>query len=76
MVQSEEARRKVDYALEALIASCMTWQEAIYNGDTFDSPEAMEKFLEDVRITLQGESNMVVKRIGQFFETLDKETVY
>lgn len=76
MVESEAARKLVDSALESLIAACLNLQETIYDGDTFNSPEAMRDFREDVRITLKDEVNTIVARIDQLFTALDKETVY
>lgn len=74
-VKSEEARRRVGYVLEQMVAYCMTWQEEIYLGDTFTSPEAIEEFQEEVRVTLLGQSNLISKRLAQMFEVLDNETV-
>lgn len=76
MVESEQARNLVDKALESLIAVCLNLQESIYDGETFDSPEAMRDFREDVRLTLKDEVNTIVARIDQLFTALDKETIY
>ena len=75
MVESEAARKLVDGALESLISVCLNLQESIYDGETFNSPEAMRDFREDVRLTLKDEVNTILARIDQLFTAIDKQTI-
>lgn len=76
MVESEAARNRVDAALESMITVCLNLQEQIYDGEAWDSPEAIEHWREDVRVTLKTEINTIMARIDQMFAALDKDTVY
>lgn len=74
--ESEQARQRVENALESMIAVCMNLQDTVFSGEAFDSPEAMRDFREEVRVTLKTETDVILSRLDQFFSALDKETIY